>query len=353
MLHQAHLSAGSRQTSSTASGPAQRTALARARACPTACAPRTQGPVADSLACTLARAVEERASRAAPHGTLPFRGRLEQSFGESLADVSVRTGAQVELAPLGALAATQGNSIVFAEPAPSLDTVAHEVAHVIQNRHATSPPPAAVGPQCGPAEVEAGAAARSVVAGGTASISAAPGGEVQCFLGIGGKKKKKPPRPTQALPAPPRPKQDLPAPPRPKQALPGAVPQAPAPFQERQFDMGSDDVFQERQFDMGPAPAAFQPVPQAAAQDAPGADDGFAPELVPDETGLVPVTGDPYLEQLVSVLASNKSAMTHRSYGELRNLQVIASLMGAPPPRPIDPKYLAASSTAYDWGFAY
>jgi hypothetical protein len=319
--------------------------------------------VADSLAGTLARAVAERASRASPRGTLPFKGLLEQSFGESLGDVSVHTGAQAELAPLGALAATRSNSIVFAEPAPPLDTVAHEIAHVIQNRHATSPPPPAVGPQGGPAELEAGGAARSVVAGGTARVSAAPGGEVQCFLGIGGKKKKKPPRPTQPLPAPARPKQDLPAPARPKQALPpaaGAVSQAAVPFQERQFDLGSDDMdlFQARQFDVGPAAPASEPrqvdmAPQPPAHVALSGDDGFAPELVPDETGLVPVTGNPYLEQLVARLAANKTAMTHRSYGDLRNLQVIASLTGAPPPRPIDPRYKATVSTAYDWGFAY
>ena len=359
MLHQAHRTAGSRHAGSAPSGPTERTARSRVPSRSAAFAHRTQGPVADSLAGTLARAVAERA---APRGTLPFKGRLEQSFGESLGDVSVQTGAQAELAPLGALAATRGNSIVFAETAPPLDTVAHEIAHVIQNRHATSPPRAAVEPQGGPAELEASAAARSVVAGGTASVSAAPGGEVQCFLGIGGKKKK-PARPAQPLPAPARPKQDLPAPARPKQALPpvaGAVPQAAVPFQERQFDLGSDDMdlFQARQFDMGPAAPASEPrqvdmAPQPPAHVAPSADDGFAPELVPDDTGLVPVTGNPYLEQLVARFASNKTAMTHRSYGELRNLQVIASLTGAPPPRPIDPRYKAAVSTAYDWGFAY
>ena len=184
------------------------------------------------------------------------------------------------------------------------------------------------------------------------------GATVQRFLGIG-KKKKKPPRPTQALPAPPRPKQDLPAPARPKQALPSAAtvaPPTPSLFEARQFDMGDMDLFEARQFDMGPPAPAFQSPPDVAPNapaDVAAGDDKFAPELVPDETGLIPVAGNPYLEWLVSGFASDRGVMTPRSYGALRNLQVIASLKGAPPPRPIDPRYLAASSTAYDWGFAY
>jgi hypothetical protein len=195
------------------------------------------------------------------------------------------------------------------------------------------------------------------------------GATLQRFLGLG-KKKKKPARPTQALPAPPRPKQALPAPDRPTQPLPpsaaaspsivipGVVPQTPAPFEARQFDMGSEmDPFEARQFNLeseapavAPPPPAMQP--QAPATAAVG-DDRYAPDLVPDESGLVPVAGNPYLEWLVSSFASNRGDMAPRSYGALRNLQVIASLKGAPPPRPIDPRLLAPSSDAYDWGFAY
>ena len=147
-----------------------------------------------------------------------------------------------------------------------------------------------------------------------------PGATLQRFLGIG--KKKKPPRPTQALPAPARPKQDLPAPARPKQALPpsaaaspsvfipGAVPQALIDLGARRFDLGSEmDPFEARQFDMDPfearqfnldteAPAVAPPPPAAqpeAAAVAPS-DDAYAPDLVPDESGLIPVAGNPYLE---------------------------------------------------------
>lgn len=207
------------------------------------------------------------------------------------------------------------------------------------------------------------------------------GATLQRVLGLG-KKKKKPPRPTQALPAPPRPKQGLPAPARPKQALPpsaaaspsifipGAVPQAMLdlgagkfdlgsemdPFEARQFHLDSDP-FEARQFNLdteAPVPAPPPPAVQAQAPAAAPVDDGYAPELVPDETGLVPVAGNPYLEWLVSSYASDRGTITGpRSYGALRNLQVIASLSGYPPPRPIDRRLLAPSSTAYDWGFAY
>jgi hypothetical protein len=199
---------------------------------------------------------------------------------------------------------------------------------------------------------------------GGSGMARQPGATLQRFLGLG--KKKKPPRPAQALPAPPRPKQALPRPDRPKQPLPpsaaaspsivipGGVPQAPAPFEARQFDM---DPFEARRFNLDAEAPPIAPPPPAARPNAPATDapidDGFAPELVPDASGLIPVAGNPYLEWLVSSYASDRGVMTPRSYGALRNLQVIASLRGHPKPRPIDPRYLAPTSTAYDWGFAY
>jgi hypothetical protein len=206
------------------------------------------------------------------------------------------------------------------------------------------------------------------------------GAPLQRILGFG-KKKKKPARPTQALPAPPRPKQGLPAPARPTQPLPpsaaaspsifipGAIPQAMLdlgagkfdlgskmdPFEARQFNLDSDP-FEEREFNLDtpaavPAPAMQAPAPDAAAP----VDDGYAPDLaaLADENGMVTVAGDPYLESLVSSFASDRGNMAPRSYGALRNLQVIATLRGAPPPRPIERRFLATSSTAYDWGYAY
>jgi hypothetical protein len=239
--------------------------------------------------------------------------------------------------------------------------------------------------------------ARSVAkrAHGASGTARQAGAMLQRFLGIG--KKKKPPRPTQALPAPARPKQALPAPARPKQPLPPSA-------------AGSDDMtpFEAREFNLQPeAPAGVAPTadvapasglepdasglvpvegnpfvewlvanfsstpgvrkplhpaqvrnlqiiaslkypelaPEAPAGVAPRGNvarpvgvaprggGAFAPDLVPDESGLVPVKGDPYLEWLVSSYASNPGVMTPRHPVDLRNLQVIASLQGHPRPR--------------------
>ena len=228
---------------------------------------------------------------------------------------------------------------------------------------------------------------------GTASQA---GATLQRFLGIG--KKKKPPRPTQALPAPARPKQALPAPARPKQALPpsaAAMSDDMAPFEAREFNLEPDAPAAVAPTpDIAPAPGlepdarGLVPVegnpflewlvanfsstpgvkkplhpaqvrnlqiiaslkypelaPEAPANGAPrgnvappagvapGGGGAFAPDLVPDESGLVPVKGNPYLEWLVSSCASNPGVMTPRHPVDLRNLQVIASLKGHPKPR--------------------
>jgi len=273
----------------------------------------------------------------------------------------------------------------FADPARIDDaarrhnTVARAVPPAVEHT-GTVASESAVSPGA-PARADAGAAtrgddalgsilARSVAERAQGSGLARQGGAtLQRFLGIG-KKKKKPPRPTQAVPAPPRPKQGLPAPDRPKQALPpsaaaspsifipGAVPQAMLDLGAGKFDLGTEmDPFEAREFNLdqdAPAPAPPPPAVQDQAPAAAPVDDGYAPELVPDASGLIPVAGNPYLEWLVSTYASDRGTIPGpRSYGALRNLQVIASLSGYAPPRPIDRRYLAASSTMHDWGFEY
>jgi hypothetical protein len=163
------------------------------------------------------------------------------------------------------------------------------------------------------------------------------------------------------LPAPARPKQALPpsAAASPSIFIPGAMPQALIDLGARQFDLGSEmDPLEARQFNLDTAAPPVAPPPPAMQPDAPTnvapVDDGFAPELVPEASGLIPVAGNPYLEWLVSTYASDRgSVTTPRSYGALRNLQVIASLAGYPKPRPIDPRYLAATGTMRDWGFEH
>lgn len=80
-----------------------------------------------------ARGVAE-AAMAGPPQPLPHRADMEQQFGVSLGHVGAHTGALVESAgrSLGASAFALGDRVAFAEPTPSRGTVAHEVAHVLQ-----------------------------------------------------------------------------------------------------------------------------------------------------------------------------------------------------------------------------
>ncbi|WP_196189145.1 DUF4157 domain-containing protein [Conexibacter sp. W3-3-2] len=114
-----------------------------------------------------------------PSATLPFQSRLESSFGQSLDGVSARVGAGSTLQAHGAAAATVGDTVVFADRSPSLATVAHETAHVLQNRNAMAPPTATIGAAGGAAEAEAHAASAAAVEGRVATVGASPGGEVQ------------------------------------------------------------------------------------------------------------------------------------------------------------------------------
>ena len=191
-----------------------------------------------------------------------------------------------------------------------------------------------------------------------------PGAKLQRVLGLG-KKQKKPARPTQVLPAPPRPKQGLPTPARPTQALPpsaaaspsifipGPVPQGLIDLGARQFDLGTEmDPFEARQFNLdfeapavAPPPPAMQP--QAHATGA-VADDGYAPDLVPDENGMLTVAGNAYLEWLVSSFAADKLYTGPRSWGAMYNLQQLAHAFNAgPPPRRPDRRLLANPKPAW------
>ena len=102
---------------------------------------------------------------------LPFRAEMERSFGESLAKVAVETNHSL---PRGAIAAAERERITFAEEAPSKDTVAHEVAHILQFRRAQPSTNAKLGSRGDPAETEAESAARRALAGYAVTIQQAP-----------------------------------------------------------------------------------------------------------------------------------------------------------------------------------
>src|SRR5688572_10596774 len=67
-------------------------------------------------------------------GALPYRSELEARYGEDLGDVEVVLGAGSVLGQIMASAATDGETIAFADTSPDLYTVAHELAHVLQHR---------------------------------------------------------------------------------------------------------------------------------------------------------------------------------------------------------------------------
>ncbi|MBK9370745.1 MAG: DUF4157 domain-containing protein [Deltaproteobacteria bacterium] len=64
----------------------------------------------------------------------PYRGELEQAFGEDLSGVDVQVGAASALSPLMADAAAGDEALQFASANPSKEDVIHEVTHLVQDR---------------------------------------------------------------------------------------------------------------------------------------------------------------------------------------------------------------------------
>jgi hypothetical protein len=98
--------------------------------------------------------------------SLPHRSSLESAFGTSLASVQVHSdslAAQASQA-MGAEAFTIGEHIGLASPSPSLGLLAHEVAHVVQQR-AGAGPASGVGQVGDSFETEAHSAAEAVTRG--------------------------------------------------------------------------------------------------------------------------------------------------------------------------------------------
>lgn len=121
---------------------------------PAAASPGGRGNAAlqEELGARAAR-LAERASAPLPH-----RERLEGTFGQSLAGVrAVFGGAEVEalLAERDAEALAVGEGVLFRDPNPGVELVAHEVAHVLQQRRGGS----------GGGEAEADAAAQAHASG--------------------------------------------------------------------------------------------------------------------------------------------------------------------------------------------
>jgi hypothetical protein len=111
------------------------------------------------------------------HGSgrdLPYRSEMESAFGASFSGVRAFTGQSSALARFGAGGAASGETVAFGPAEPSRRLVAHELAHVLQQRR--EPAPSGGSGMQGPSEVEADRQANRVAAGGRAApvTAAAP-----------------------------------------------------------------------------------------------------------------------------------------------------------------------------------
>jgi hypothetical protein len=108
---------------------------------------------------------------------VPFRAHMEQSFGQSFAGVRAHLGQTDAMQALGAEAATVGETVAFGTMTPSLALVAHELAHVAQQRASGGAGGVAlksVSEEGDAAEREADQVAERVVAGERVSVAQAP-----------------------------------------------------------------------------------------------------------------------------------------------------------------------------------
>lgn len=108
---------------------------------------------------------QERLSRLSGGGPLPFREQLEAAFGVDLGGITVVTGPEAEAAcaSVRANAYVMGEQIVCANANPSLETLAHEVAHIQQQGGECST--GGIGGRSDAPENEAEDAAKAVLAG--------------------------------------------------------------------------------------------------------------------------------------------------------------------------------------------
>ncbi len=99
------------------------------------------------------------AMKAAPVIDMPHRAAIEARFGMDLSFVRVHSSAAASaVRSMGAQAFTFGEDIAFADEAPDLEVVAHEVTHVLQQRGGAKKGVAADEAQADKAESAAGAA---------------------------------------------------------------------------------------------------------------------------------------------------------------------------------------------------
>lgn len=109
-------------------------------------------------------------------GQVPYRIGMERAFSADLSGVRAYCGASALLTDSGARAAAWPETLVFASSNPSPRVVAHEVAHILQYRQASSPIAERRGlvSRRDPAEAEAGRVANLFEAGASIQVQTHP-----------------------------------------------------------------------------------------------------------------------------------------------------------------------------------
>jgi hypothetical protein len=121
--------------------------------------------------------------------------QLQNAYGEDFSGVQIHTGreAKESAAALGAVAFTRGEHVFLGAEAPAPEStagrklLAHELAHVVQQRQAASVDPSAIGPAGDSFERSADHAAEKAVSGRAAQVSAGgsvPGVQLQRADGV-------------------------------------------------------------------------------------------------------------------------------------------------------------------------
>lgn len=150
--------------------------------------PSPSGPAVDHLAQAKTTASDSGSPRFVHHpsrftifpggapGPVPYRASMERSFAADLSGVRTYSGSSALFPDSGARAAAWPETVVFASPHPSPRIVAHEVAHILQYRHAASFPWEGGKPTANrqEAEQEAEQAANAFRTGAPVRIRASP-----------------------------------------------------------------------------------------------------------------------------------------------------------------------------------
>ncbi len=113
--------------------------------------------------------------------SIPMQAEMESAFGRDFSGVKAHLGQRAPLAGMGARAATDGSQVAFASETPDTETVAHELAHVVQVEQAGSALQAKplVSSPGDAAETEADKVGAAVASTGTApAIQQSPTGSI-------------------------------------------------------------------------------------------------------------------------------------------------------------------------------